>query len=216
MEEKNLNSRLETFCDGVFAIALTLLIIDIKAPTGDNITCSADLWKAVGRLGPSVFAFLLSFCIILISWANHHMTMTLISKSSYRFLYANGFLLLSIVFFPFPTSMLADNILTNQAVPAVVLYSLTNLMTNIGWILILRVALSSVHPLSKNQHAHKALVELRKKAYMAFFIYSACVIGAFWYPKTVAVILTCIWIAWLVVGINVKEKIHVAESPVNK
>ena len=74
MEEKNSNARLEAFCDGVFAIALTLLIIDIKIPSTQNIKTTDEFWLALKHLTPSVFAFLLSFITILITWVNHHAT----------------------------------------------------------------------------------------------------------------------------------------------
>ena len=96
MTDPHPNSRLEAFCDGVFAIALTLLIIDIKIPPTAQIATTADLWDALERLAPSMFAFLLSFVVILISWVNHHNYFKLINKSCNSFLYANGLLLLTI------------------------------------------------------------------------------------------------------------------------
>src|SRR5437588_3917895 len=104
MAESHANSRLETFCDGVFAIAITLLIIDIKIPPAEKIASANDLWLALGRIAPSIFTFLLSFFIILITWVNHHGAMKLIDKSSVPFIYANGFLLLTVAFLPFPTA----------------------------------------------------------------------------------------------------------------
>jgi uncharacterized membrane protein len=80
------NARLETFCDGVFAIALTLLIIDVKLPATAQVETSADLWRALEHLLPTVFAFLLSFVIILITWVNHHGAFKLVYKSSPRFI----------------------------------------------------------------------------------------------------------------------------------
>jgi uncharacterized membrane protein len=67
MAESNTNSRLEAFCDGVFGIALTLLIIEIRIPSSETINTGNDLWLAFQHLIPSVFAFLLSFIIIFIS-----------------------------------------------------------------------------------------------------------------------------------------------------
>src|SRR6476469_7762054 len=99
------NSRIETFCDGVFAIALTLLIIDIKIPAPDAIATTRELWLALRHLTPSVLSFVLSFAIILITWVNHHSVFRLVNKSSAGFIYANGFLLLTVVFMPFPTAL---------------------------------------------------------------------------------------------------------------
>lgn len=54
-----MNDRLETFCDGVFAIAITLLILKIKIPPLDSVHSVEDVWIAVGSLWPSFFALIL-------------------------------------------------------------------------------------------------------------------------------------------------------------
>ena len=102
MTESSVNSRLEAFCDGVFAIAVTLLVIEIKAPSSESIHTTNDLWSSLQHLLPSIVAFLLSFVIIFITWVNHHAVLKLVHKSSSSFLYANGFLLLTVAVFPFP------------------------------------------------------------------------------------------------------------------
>src|SRR6185503_496268 len=117
------NSRLETFCDGVFAIALTLLIIDIRIPAPDGIATTRELWLALKHLAPSALAFVLSFVIILITWVNHHSAFRLVHKSSAAFIYANGFLLLTVVVMPFPTALVGAYVLTDHAAPAVVIYN---------------------------------------------------------------------------------------------
>src|SRR5262245_56351642 len=135
MSESNPNTRLEAFCDGVFAIALTLLIIDIKIPSTIEINNTADFWQALKHITPSLFSFVLSFTVILITWVNHHNNLKLINKSSASFIYANGFLLLIVVFIPFPTSLLGEYLLTDHAAPAVVLYDFVLALQSIGWIL---------------------------------------------------------------------------------
>src|SRR5437867_3462277 len=120
MTEENINSRLEAFSDGVFAFAITLLIIDIKIPPSVTINNTVDFWLALKHISPSIFAFLLSFTIILITWVNHHATLKLVNKPSYPFMYANGLFLLTVVFFPFPTALLGEYILTDHAAPAVI------------------------------------------------------------------------------------------------
>src|SRR5437773_1721904 len=97
MEETNLNTRIEAFSDGVFAIALTLLIIDIKLPANVAIHSNADFWLALNDIAPSIFAFILSFTIIYITWVNHHNSFKLVNKSSPSSIYANGLLLLTVV-----------------------------------------------------------------------------------------------------------------------
>src|SRR5205085_1947610 len=97
-------ARLETFCDGVFAIAVTLLILEIKVPVIATINSTHTLVDALKEQWPSWMAFLLSFGTILIAWANHHGAFKLISRSSPLFNFINGFFLLTIVILPYPTS----------------------------------------------------------------------------------------------------------------
>lgn len=205
MAESNINSRLEAFCDGVFAIALTLLVIDIKIPPRETIGSTRDLWLLLKELLPSILAFLLSFMIIFIAWVNHHSTLKLVNKSSPAFIYANGFLLLTIVILPFPTALLSENLFTNHAAPAVVLYAAVNGLQAVGWILLGHTALKP-EPLTKSDRATQALITGQRLVYFALGIYSLLTILAVWYPQAVAFILGVIWLAWMIYGIRAKEE----------
>src|SRR5262249_52409356 len=141
MTEDRPNSRLEAFCDGVFAIALTLLVIDIKIPSTKTINNTADFWIALKNMIPSISAFILSFIIILITWVNHHNSLKLVNRSSAAFNYSNGLLLLSVVFVPFPTSLLGEYLLTDHSAPAVILYNFTLAVQAFGWILVSTTAI---------------------------------------------------------------------------
>jgi uncharacterized membrane protein len=81
MTDPQPNTRLEIFCDGVFAIALTLLIIDIKVPRSESIGTTRELWLALTHLGPAICAFVLSVAIILITWVNHHALFKLVNRT---------------------------------------------------------------------------------------------------------------------------------------
>lgn len=204
MAEPNPNSRLEAFCDGVFAIALTLLIIDIRIPSTKEINSNAEFWLALKHLAPSIFAFVLSFTIILITWVNHHASLKLINNSSPSFIYANGFLLLTVVFIPFPTSLLGEYILTDHAAPAVILYNSTLVVQALGWTLVTGSALKD--QLTKNERSILTIRESRKFSYFAFILYSLCAIMSIWFPLTIAFITTITWIFWLIWGIRIKHQ----------
>lgn len=204
MAEENVNSRLEAFCDAVFAIAMTLLIIDIKIPSSVKIETTNDFWFALRHIVPSIFAFVLSFTIILITWVNHHASLKLVNKSSGSFIYANGFLLLTVVFLPFPTALLGEYLLTDHAAPAVVLYDSTMALQALSWIFLTRAALNN--QLSRNEKSTLTIRENSKYGYFAVAIYSLCAITAFWFPLTIAVLTTFIWIFWLILSINMKRE----------
>lgn len=204
MAEASANSRLEAFCDAVFAIALTLLIIDVRLPSTDSISTNADLWRALRNLGPVLFAFLLSFGIILITWVNHHATTKLVTRSSASFIYANGFLLLTVVLIPFLTTLLGDFLLTDHAAPAVVLYDAVLAGSALGWILISGTALKN--HLAKNEGAAATIRDARRHGYFAFALYSAFSITALWFPFAVAIVTTLSWIFWLMLSVRLKHE----------
>jgi uncharacterized membrane protein len=204
MAETNPNSRLEAFCDGVFAIALTLLIIDIKIPSTTEINDTAEFWNALKHIAPSIFSFVLSFAVILITWVNHHNGLKLVHKSSSSFIYANGFLLLTVVFTPFPTALLGEYLFTDHAAPAVVLYDFVLALQSIGWILIGGTALKN--QLGKSEYAMREIQKNRKYGYFAFVLYTLCTILAFWFPLAIAAFTALTWIFWLVMGINIKHE----------
>jgi uncharacterized membrane protein len=205
MAETNPNLRLEFFCDAVFAIALTLLIIDIKLPSSATIETTRDFWSALKQVVPSVFSFLLSFAVIFITWTNHHVALKLINKSSPQFIYANGVLLLSVVFIPFPTALLGEYLFTDHAAPAVVLYSAVCGLQAVGWNLFGRAILKPIL-LTKNEKSTLAVRRNRKYSYFAIAVYTLCAIAAIWFPRTVAIAISLIWIVWLIIGINIKHE----------
>ena len=98
-------SRLEAFSDGVFAIAITLLVLEIVVP---HIEEHGDLGQALLDLWPSYLAYATSFLTIGIMWINHHTVFRQLGEVDHRFLFINLGLLMCISFVPFPTTLLAD------------------------------------------------------------------------------------------------------------
>jgi len=122
VEEKE-TGRIEAFSDGVFAIAVTLLVLELKVPQLAEDAGSAELWSALLSRWPSYAAYLVSFTTILIVWVNHHRLFTIIQRSDSRFLFLNGLLLLVVTTIPFPTALLAEFFLKPSAPVACALYS---------------------------------------------------------------------------------------------
>jgi uncharacterized membrane protein len=203
MAETNPNARLEAFSDGVFAIAMTLLIIDIKLPAAENLTTTADVWRALRHLAPSVFAFVLSFIVILITWVNHHGNLRMIRRSSAPFIYANGFLLLTVVVIPFPTSLLGEFLWTDHSAPAVILYNAVLSVQAISWILFCDAVLKG--RLTDDERSKSTIRENGKKGYYALILYAFLAVAAFWFPLAVAAITTLTWAFWLLLGIRMKD-----------
>jgi uncharacterized membrane protein len=201
MADPHPNARLETFCDGVFAIALTLLIIDIKVPASEGIQNTQDLWRALRHLGPSIGAFVLSFVVILITWVNHHNFFRQLNKSSGSFAYANGFLLLTVVVMPFPTALIGEYLLTDHATPAVVIYNAVTAVQGLAWILVLGCALSK--GLTRDERSVAIVRNARRNGYFAVVVYSLLAIIAIWFPLTIVVVTALLWTYWLVYSLKV-------------
>jgi TMEM175 potassium channel family protein len=193
MADPHPNSRLEAFCDGVFAIALTLLIIDIKVPAAEGIRTTRELWLALRHLGPAILAFVVSFGVILITWVNHHRFFRLVNKSSGPFVYANGFLLLTVVFMPFPTALVGEYLLTDHVAPAVIIYNSVTAVQAVSWILVTGAALR----LTKDEKSAALVREGHRNGYFALVVYSLLAVVAFWFPLAIAILTTMLWAYWL-------------------
>jgi uncharacterized membrane protein len=113
-------SRLEMFSDGVFAIAITILILDIKAPDD-----TSHLLRSLLALWPSYLGYVLSFLLIGLLWVNHHVMFEHIVRADRLLMFINTLLLLVVAFVPFATSVLAQTFRTGDGENvAVALYGL--------------------------------------------------------------------------------------------
>lgn len=126
-------SRLEAFSDGVFAIVITLLILDIRFPEVDYSQFQAALTSVL----PRILAYVMSFVIIGLYWVVHHNSVHAMKKTDWGFLWLNILLLLCVSFIPFPTSLLGRY--PFQAWP-IIIYGLTLIVCNaVGYIMLLYV-----------------------------------------------------------------------------
>jgi uncharacterized membrane protein len=98
---------LEAFSDGVFAIAITLLILEIKVPQIGLQSEPRTLFEGLVKLWPSYFGYVLSFVTIGIYWVRHHFLFMIYEKTDYWFKWLNLLFLMWISFLPFPTEVLA-------------------------------------------------------------------------------------------------------------
>ena len=103
--------RLVFLSDGVYAIALTILVLDIRLPASfDVFSSSSQLLKALMDLEPNIFAYIISFIVIGLSWRAHNLIFRYVKRYDTNIFWFNLLLLLSVAFIPFPTSVLARGI----------------------------------------------------------------------------------------------------------
>lgn len=123
------SSRLEAFSDGVFAIAATLLVLELRVPAD-----SPDLVASLRDLWPAYAAYLVSFLTIGIIWVSHHTLLEHCRRVDRRFLYLNLLLLVSVGIVPFPTSLVDRYILSERwATAALVVYGLGGLLISFAF-----------------------------------------------------------------------------------
>ena len=115
IRERKETGRIEAFSDGVFAIAITMLVLGIEVPKAAELGAGGGLGSALIQLWPHYLAFVTSFFTILAMWVSHHRIFTFVRRSDHFFLYWNGLLLLLITFMPFPTTVLAEYFLHPDA-----------------------------------------------------------------------------------------------------
>ena len=134
-------ARLEAFSDGVFAVAITLLALEIRVP---GVRGGETLTSALLGQWPSYFAYALTFIYILIMWINHHALFRLIRRSDHTLLLFNGLLLMFITLLPFATELLATYIKPPLREPdartAVIVYNAIGLLIAIMYNLLWRYA----------------------------------------------------------------------------
>ena len=197
------NARLEAFCDAVFAIAMTLLILDVRLPNAESLATTREVWRAIGHMTPAVFAFVLSFAVILITWVNHHAALKLVSHSSAPFVYANGFMLLVVVSIPFPSELVGVFLWTDRAAPAVVLYNAVLAALALAWVLVGGSALRG--HLTIDEASARTMREGQRNGFGALALYAVLAVVAFWWPLASAAVTSLTWVFWLVHGLRMRH-----------
>jgi uncharacterized membrane protein len=153
MEEKE-TSRLEAFSDGVFAVAITLLVLNIKIPGMDlppsHLPDDTLLWQMLQNEWPMLAAYATSFATIGVMWLNHHRLYSHIKHTNTVLMLLNLLLLLIIVFIPVPTALVAEYLVRPDLHAAALLYSGTMVILAVCFNLLWRYASYHNRLLGKN------------------------------------------------------------------
>ena len=153
--------RVEAFSDGVLAVAITLLVLDLHF---DSTAHHASLGHQLKHNWPSYVAYVVSFVVIGVIWVNHHALFSLVARVDRIFLFQNLILLLFVTTMPFTTSTLAEFLRDGgeDARWAVVLYGISNIGMSLGYLAMLHRMIH--HGLLK----HPVAPEVGRRALLKF------------------------------------------------
>ena len=168
-------NRIEAFSDGVMAILITIMVLELKAPHDPTPASLARMW-------PTFFAYVLSFIIIAIYWVNHHHLIHLVSRVDVVILWANMNLLFWISLIPWVTVYLGDN----HALPfPVALYAAVSIAGALSFYL-LRASIARHHHDLEFKRLNKRMA---RKNLIALVIYIAAIAMAFIYTPVALVLI---------------------------
>ncbi len=178
-------ARIEAFSDGVYAIAITLLILEIKVPTSGAVPLSIQLL----RQWPSYVSYVISFAFIGIMWINHHRVFTHIRRSDNGVMVLNLLLLLGVTTVPFPTAVLAANLDQPGQRTATLLFNGTYVFIAIFFNLLWRYAARRPHLLAHDVDA-EAVERITRQYAVGPLLYLVCFALA-WVSVTASLLLNC-------------------------
>lgn len=176
-------TRLEAFSDGVLAIIITVMVLDLRVPRGDNLA-------ALEPLGPVLLCYLLSFIFIGIYWNNHHHMLHAVERISGAALWANLHLLFWLSLLPFVTGWMGTN--DFSPVPTA-LYGIDLLMAAIAYSILCRTLIAAN---GKDSLLAKAIGSDRK-AIVSMLVYALAIPAAYlncWISQAAYVLVALLWL----------------------
>ncbi len=166
--------RLEIFSDGVFAIAITLLILEViqTLHSGSRLPLRQLLqenWK-------SILVFLVGFLTILICWINHHIVLSYAEKTDGTFFWVNGFVLLVVTFTPFPTAILAEYLETESNF-ALAIFGFNYFMMSVSAYCVAAYVYSKLASKEKSELLHYYKLLYKYSIVYTFLVFFICMLS---------------------------------------
>ena len=187
-------NRLEAFSDGVIAIILTIMVLELKVPHGSG-------WAAVKPLFPVVISYILSFINVGIYWNNHHHLMHLVTHVNGKVLWSNLHLLFWLSLVPFSTGWMGENHF--ESLPVAV-YAFILMMAGVAYFILVK-SLTSIH--GQNDKLAEAIGTNRKEK-MSVVLYLAAIPLAFVYSWIGFGLIVIVAGIWLIPDKRIEKKVE--------
>ncbi|MBA4167638.1 MAG: DUF1211 domain-containing protein [Chitinophagaceae bacterium] len=187
-------TRLEAFSDGVLAIIITIMVLEIKVPHGSE-------WESLKPLIPVISSYILSFIFVGIYWGNHHHMLHTVKQISSGIIWANLHLLFWLSLVPFVTAWMGEN---HMEANTVATYAIVLLMCGVAFT-ILQATIEKINPFSDDmKNAYKKLMG---KGIFSVVCYSAAIPLAFVHTGISAALFIAVSVVWLVPDRNIERAI---------
>jgi len=187
-------TRLEAFSDGVIAIIITIMVLELKVPHGDD-------WAALAPLVPIFLTYVLSFVFLGIYWNNHHHMLHVTDRVTGGIMWANLHLLFWLSLTPFVTGWMGENHFA--AVPTAA-YGMVQVMAAIAYTILAQVIIASQGPHSKL----KAAVGRDVKGYMSMAMYMAAIPLAFVNELISDALYVTVALIWLIPDPRIEKRLR--------
>jgi len=191
-------ARLEAFSDGVIAIIITIMVLELKVPHG-------EAWADVHKLWPVFVSYVLSFVFIGIYWVNHHHLVHMVKRVTPRVMWANMHLLFWMSLVPFVTAWMGEN---HFAQNPVVLYGAVAFMSGVAYDLLVRAIRHANH----EDHLLGDKPTLFHKGNYSLILYAMSTVSAFWHTGISFAIFVFVAVMWFIPDKRI-EKIVNESSP---
>ncbi len=178
-------ARLEAFSDGVLAIIITIMVLEIKVPHGGE-------WKDLTELIPKFLSYVLSFVYIGIYWGNHHHLLHSVKQISSGIIWGNINLLFWLSLVPFVTGWMGEN---HFAPDTVAMYGASMLISGLSFYILMKAVEKNAHD---NEELKEAFVHLNKKGIASTIGYFLSIPLAYIHPLISAILFITVSIIWLI------------------
>jgi uncharacterized membrane protein len=168
-------NRLEAFSDGVIAIVITLLVLEIRVP---EVTSGRELRPALVHLLPKLAAYVISFLVLAVWWVSHHHLIEQVKTVDRGVLWLNNLFLLALAFIPFPTALMGEY---PRQPEGAVIYGLTCTLAGLTFFA-LRAYAGSKPALLVHESAAAALLSFRTRSLVSPALYGVATVLALWAP----------------------------------
>jgi len=185
-------SRLEAFSDGVIAVIITIMVLELKVPRANGIA-------GLRPILPILLVYLLSFTFPAIYWINHHQLVGRVEEVDARILYSNHVFLFSLSLLPFFTSWVLEKELDAFSV---ILYAISLVATGTGFLL-LRLAI--MRRLRLKHQLLAADISAQRKHWIPIALYTASIPAAFFHPPIALGCDAIVSIMWILPGLGTKD-----------